>query len=137
MGSLGSYSRRRRCGTSMACGVRARSMSKPMRTSKSAVIGCAIGPTDASICLLAVASTEAACKIVFTQRLKRSGIVWTISGGQVILNLRVIWLSGVWEDVHQRYLASKSMPVTQGDVSKGARWGQQAAYLLGSGAITP
>lgn len=71
--------------------------------------------------------TEAACKIVFTQRLKRSGMAWTISGGQVILNLRVIWLSGVWEDVHQRYLASKSMPVTQGDVSKGARCGQQAA----------
>jgi hypothetical protein len=39
--------------------------------------------------------TEAACKTVFTQRLKRSGMSWTISGGQVILDLRVIWLSGV------------------------------------------
>jgi hypothetical protein len=35
--------------------------------------------------------TEAACKIVFTQRLKRSGMSWTIAGGQVILDLRVIW----------------------------------------------
>ena len=41
--------------------------------------------------------TEAACKTVFTQRLKRSGMSWTIAGGQVILDLRVLWLSGVWE----------------------------------------
>ena len=35
--------------------------------------------------------TEAACKIVFTQRLKRSGMSWTKEGGQIILDLRVIW----------------------------------------------
>jgi hypothetical protein len=69
--------------------------------------------------------TEAACKIVFTQRLKRSGMAWTISGGQGILNLRVIWLSGVWEDVHQRYLASKPMLVPQGDMARGAQCRQQ------------
>jgi hypothetical protein len=67
--------------------------------------------------------TEAACKIVFTQRLKRSGMSWTISGSQVILNLRVIWLSGVWADVHQRYLASKPLPATQGDMAQGTRCG--------------
>src|SRR5918911_1967094 len=55
--------------------------------------------------------TEAACKIVFTQRLKRSGMSWTIEGGQVILDLRVIWLSGVWEAVHQRYLGAKPIPI--------------------------
>jgi hypothetical protein len=71
--------------------------------------------------------TAAACKVVFTQRLKRSGMSWTISGGQVILNLRVIWLSGVWEDVHQRYLGSKPMPLAQVDLAKGAHRGQQAA----------
>ena len=71
--------------------------------------------------------TEAACKIVFTQRLKRSGMSWTISGGQIILNLRVIWLSGVWEDVHQRYLASKPLPAIQVDMAQGVRCGQQAA----------
>lgn len=54
--------------------------------------------------------TEAGCKIVFTQRLKRSGMSWTIEGGQVILDLRVIKLSRVWNAVHQRYLASKPMP---------------------------
>lgn len=71
--------------------------------------------------------TEAACKIVFTQRLKRSGMSWTREGGQVILDLRVIWLSGVWDDVHQRYLASKPMPVARVDMDKGVQREQQAA----------
>jgi hypothetical protein len=71
--------------------------------------------------------TEAACKIVFTQRLKCSGMSWTISGGQVILDLRVIWLSGVWDDVYLRYLASKPMPVTQVEKVEGAQRGHQAA----------
>jgi hypothetical protein len=71
--------------------------------------------------------TEAACKTVFTQRLKRSGMSWTIEGGQVILDLRVICLSGVWHTVHQRYLAAQPMPVTQTDMAKGAQPGQQAA----------
>jgi hypothetical protein len=71
--------------------------------------------------------TEAACKTVFTQRLKRSGMLWTREGGQVILDLRVIWLSGVWEAVHQRYLASQPSPVPQGDMAKGVQREQQAA----------
>ena len=71
--------------------------------------------------------TEAACKIVFTQRLKRSGMSWTIEGGQVILDLRVIKLSRVWQEVHQRYLASKPMPVVPLETSKGLQNGQLAA----------
>ncbi|HEY5865350.1 MAG TPA: hypothetical protein VI542_07325 [Candidatus Tectomicrobia bacterium] len=71
--------------------------------------------------------TEAACKIVFTQRLKRSGMAWTRAGGQVILDLRVIWLSGVWEAVHQRYLASKPLPVPHGQMVKDTQPEQQAA----------
>ncbi len=63
--------------------------------------------------------TEAGCKIVFTQRLKRSGMSWTIEGGQVILDLRVIKLSHVWKEVHQRYLASKPMPVVPQETAKG------------------
>jgi hypothetical protein len=65
--------------------------------------------------------TQAACKIVFTQRLKRSGMSWTIEGGQMILDLRVIRLSGVWHEVHQRYLASKPLPVSCLDRSKAAQ----------------
>lgn len=71
--------------------------------------------------------TEAGCKIVFTQRLKRSGMSWTITGGQMILDLRVIRLSRVWEQVHQRHLASKPMPVAQVNTPKSPQDGKKAA----------
>jgi hypothetical protein len=54
--------------------------------------------------------TEAACKTVFTQRLKQSGMTWEIEGGQVIVDLRTIWLSQVWAEVHGAYLAAKPLP---------------------------
>lgn len=44
--------------------------------------------------------TEAACKTVFTQRLKLSGMRWSGPGAQTILNLRVLLLSGLWDDVY-------------------------------------
>jgi hypothetical protein len=53
--------------------------------------------------------TEAACKIVFTQRFKQSGMKWTIDGGQQILALRVIALSGIWDQVRQASLQSAVM----------------------------
>ena len=71
--------------------------------------------------------TEAACKIVFTQRLTRSGMSWTIAGGQVILDLRVIKLSRVWHEVHRRYLASTPMPVVYLETAKGPQNKQLAA----------
>ena len=54
--------------------------------------------------------TEAACKTVFTQRLKLSGMTWSKPGAQTILNLRVILLSGLWEDVHAATLANCPQP---------------------------
>lgn len=45
--------------------------------------------------------TEAACKTVFTQRLKLSGMRWSRAGAQTILNLRVVLLSGLWDTVYQ------------------------------------
>jgi hypothetical protein len=48
--------------------------------------------------------TEAACKTVFTQRLKQSGMRWQVGGGQVVLDLRVLRLSGVWDDAFRAYL---------------------------------
>jgi hypothetical protein len=50
--------------------------------------------------------TEAACKTVFTQRLKLSGMRWTKAGAQVILNLRVTLLSGIWDEVYQALVTS-------------------------------
>ena len=54
--------------------------------------------------------TEAACKTVFTQRLKRSGMTWGIAGGQVIVDLRVLVLSGVWDRSYAAYLKNQTMP---------------------------
>lgn len=54
--------------------------------------------------------TEAACKIVFTQRFKQSGMKWTIDGGKPVLTLRVIALSGIWNKVRQAVLQSYTMP---------------------------
>ncbi len=48
--------------------------------------------------------TEAACKTVFTQRFKESGMSWKNESGQIILDLRVIRLSGLWTEVHHAYL---------------------------------
>jgi hypothetical protein len=52
--------------------------------------------------------TEAACKTVFTQRLKCSGMRWQKAGAQTILKLRVLLLSGVWPAVHERLWARPS-----------------------------
>lgn len=51
--------------------------------------------------------TEAACKTVFGQRLKLSGMRWHKQGGQVIVDLRVLVLSRVWDEAVQAYLGSK------------------------------
>jgi hypothetical protein len=65
--------------------------------------------------------TEAACKTVFTQRLKQSGMTWTLEGGQWIVDLRVIHLSGLWPQVYQAYLQAKMLPdmgVQEGSAKK-------------------
>lgn len=71
--------------------------------------------------------TEAACKTVFTQRLKQSGMTWKIEGGQVIVDLRTIWLSRVWDEVHGAYLAAKPPPGLRTQQEKRPRTPQNAA----------
>lgn len=53
--------------------------------------------------------TEAACKTVFTQRFKQSGMSWDMDDGQIILDLRLIRLSRLWTAVHKAYLACKPL----------------------------
>jgi len=70
--------------------------------------------------------TEAACKTVFTQRLKQSGMTWEREGGQWIVDLRVIQLSGIWPQVYQAYLQAKILPemgTQKGSAKKRARNG--------------
>lgn len=56
--------------------------------------------------------TEAACKTVFTQRLKRAGMRWQKDSGQVIVDLRVLHLSGIWAEVVRRALQARPLPET-------------------------
>lgn len=55
--------------------------------------------------------TEAACKTIFTQRLKLSGMRWTKEGAQVVLDLRVVLLSGVWDEAYQQVLTTYKYPL--------------------------
>jgi hypothetical protein len=59
--------------------------------------------------------TEAACKTVFTQRFKESGMTWKLEGGRTILVLRLAELSGVWADVYSGFLQTqpRAIPLTK------------------------
>jgi hypothetical protein len=52
--------------------------------------------------------TEAACKTVVAQRLKLSGMRWSKAGAEVILDLRVMLLSGLWTKAYGRILNLRS-----------------------------
>jgi hypothetical protein len=54
--------------------------------------------------------TEAACKTVFAERLKRSGMTWGIVSGQIIVDLRVLVLSQVWDAAYAAYLKTRPLP---------------------------
>ncbi|NLX99293.1 MAG: hypothetical protein GXY83_24415 [Rhodopirellula sp.] len=57
--------------------------------------------------------TEAACKTVFTQRLKLSGMRWKKIGAQHILTLRTILLSNTWTATYAMTLSTQepSLPI--------------------------
>ncbi len=48
--------------------------------------------------------TEAACKTIFTQRLKQSGMRWKKDSGQHVLDLRVLLRGNVWARVRAQWL---------------------------------
>jgi hypothetical protein len=56
--------------------------------------------------------TEAACKVLVSQRLKRSGMRWGLAGGQVVLTLRSLAVSGVWQEAWDHYF-----PLRQSELS--------------------
>ena len=71
--------------------------------------------------------TEAACKTVYTQRLKLSGMRWTRSGAQAILNLRVLQLSGVWQAAYEAVLERFDEPQVRGQAAPNAPRARKAA----------
>lgn len=56
--------------------------------------------------------TEAACKTIFTQRMKLSGMRWKNISGQHVLDLRVILRGNIWETVRMSWLHHARQPVT-------------------------
>jgi len=64
---------------------------------------------------------EAACKTLVTQRLKRSGMRWTIKGGQSVLSLRSLLKSDRWDSgwglIRKSYEAQISMVTKKGHLS--------------------
>jgi len=71
--------------------------------------------------------TEAGCKTVFTQRLKQSGMSWEKEGGQNIVNLRVVYLSGIWNEVRQAHLSSVDLSDLHAQLTHGHSLHQNAA----------
>ena len=71
--------------------------------------------------------TEAACKTVYTQRLKLSGMAWERIGAQTVLNLRVLQLSGVWETAYGRVLAGNVEPQIRGQLHSTSLHAKNAA----------
>lgn len=55
---------------------------------------------------------EAACKTLVTQRLKRSGMAWSLEGGQAILTLRSLIQSNRWPQAWALWAADFRQPVT-------------------------
>jgi hypothetical protein len=60
---------------------------------------------------------EAACKTLVTQRLKGSGMAWTMVGGQAILTLRSLLQSGRWAQAWPLLAADFCSPVAIPDKS--------------------
>jgi len=71
--------------------------------------------------------TEAACKTVYTQRLKLSGMRWQKAGAQCILQLRVLRLSEVWDEAYLRVLRGIKQPKVWGQQPKPVSTARKAA----------
>lgn len=71
--------------------------------------------------------TEAGCKTVYSQRLKLSGMRWQKAGAQCILQLRVLRLSGVWEEAYRRVLQGMQQSTIWGQATKVAPMAAKAA----------
>jgi hypothetical protein len=71
--------------------------------------------------------TEACCKTVITQRLKQSGMSWKVQGGQTIVDLRVVYLSGIWDAARQAHLRSKNVETIRTQMDVGCNAAKKAA----------
>ncbi len=65
--------------------------------------------------------------MVYTQRLKLSGMRWSRVGAQVILNLRLRQLTGVWAAAYQQAFDTSDEPTITGQSFPNARAARNAA----------
>jgi hypothetical protein len=71
--------------------------------------------------------TEAACKTVYTQRLKLSGMRWKPPGAQQILTLRTVLLSRTWDNAYTRMLTARAHAIPTPYVNPGVKQHNKAA----------
>jgi hypothetical protein len=71
--------------------------------------------------------TEAGCKTIYTQRLKLSGMRWKKAGAQRLLHLRVLRVSGVWDQAYQRVLRGIKQPQVAVQAATTKRTAKKAA----------
>jgi hypothetical protein len=71
--------------------------------------------------------TEAGCKTVYTQRLKLSGMSWGKAGAQTVLDLRVVVLSGVWDEAYARVLEGWEQAQVRGQRAPQQKRAEKAA----------
>jgi len=45
---------------------------------------------------------EGACRHLVKDRMERAGMHWTVPGAQAMLDVRSVWIGGVWEDFQQQ-----------------------------------
>jgi hypothetical protein len=56
---------------------------------------------------IATGVIEGACRHLVKDRMERAGMYWTVPGAQAMLDVRSIYVSGLWEDYQQYRIDQK------------------------------
>ena len=51
-------------------------------------------------------TVESACKHIVSQRLKQSGMTWSVEGANAITQLRILWENGEWHNFWNSRMAA-------------------------------
>jgi hypothetical protein len=57
---------------------------------------------------IATGVVEGACRHLVKDRMERAGMHWTIPGAQAMLDVRSIYVSGLWDEYQQRRIAAET-----------------------------
>jgi len=59
-------------------------------------------------CPIATGVIEGACRHLVKDRMERSGMRWTQTNAQAMLNIRAVHQSSYWDDFHQQRVAKRA-----------------------------